>query len=158
MRIIVQKYGGTSVGDPDRIRNVAQRLVQTQSEGCRVVAVISAMAGATDDLIKLAREVAPQPPLRELDLLLATGEMAASALVAMAVNALGARAISLSGAQAGILTNRVHTKARIANITVSAISLVNALCSGVAISRKLALSSFVSASSELISELGSRRP
>ncbi|MEY2479502.1 MAG: aspartate kinase [Verrucomicrobiota bacterium] len=117
MRLIVQKYGGTSVGTAERIRNVAQRLVETQREGCRVVAVVSAMAGVTDDLIKLAHEVSPHPNERELDILLATGEKAASALIAMAVNALGGRAISLTGAEAGILTDRVHTKAKIANIS-----------------------------------------
>src|SRR4030081_296885 len=117
MRLIVQKYGGTSVGNPERIRNVAARLVETQREGCRVVAVISAMAGETDQLIKLAHEVSPNPTKRELDVLLATGESAACALIAMAVNTLGAKAISISGAQAGILTDRVHTKAKIANIS-----------------------------------------
>jgi aspartate kinase len=117
MRLIVQKYGGTSVGDAGRISNVARRLLETQRDGCRVVGVISAMAGVTDDLIKLAREISPQPTPRELDLLLATGEHAACALVAMAVNALGGRAVSMSGAEAGILTDRVHTKAKIANIS-----------------------------------------
>ncbi len=117
MRLIVQKYGGTSVGTPERIRHVAQRLLETQRERCRVVGVISAMAGVTDDLLKLAREVCAQPSPRELDLLLATGEQAASALVAMAINALGGRAISLNGAEAGILTDRIHTKAKIANIS-----------------------------------------
>ena len=117
MPLIVQKYGGTSVGDSAKICNVARRLLQTQRDGCRVVAVISAMAGVTDNLIKLAREVSPQPTPRELDLLLATGECAASALIAMAVNALGGRAISLTGAEAGILTDPVHTRAKIANIS-----------------------------------------
>jgi aspartate kinase len=117
MRLIVQKYGGTSVGTPERIRNVAQRLIETQHSGCRVVGVISAMAGVTDNLIKLARELSPQPTERELDVLLATGERAATALTAMAVNALGGRAISLTGAEAGILTDRNHTRARIANIS-----------------------------------------
>src|SRR4029077_6961085 len=117
MRLIVQKYGGTSVGTPGRIRKVARRIVETQQEECRVVAVISAMAGVTDNLITLAHEISPQPTKRELDILLATGENAASALVAMAVNALGAKAISLTGAEAGILTDAVHTKARIANIS-----------------------------------------
>ena len=117
MRLIVQKYGGTSVANPERIRNVAKRIIETQREDCRVVAIISAMAGVTDELIKLAQEMSPDPDKRELDVLLATGENAASALTAMAVNALGARAISLTGAEAGILTNRIHTKARIANIS-----------------------------------------
>jgi aspartate kinase len=117
MRLIVQKYGGTSVANPERIRNVAKRIIETQREDCRVVAIISAMAGVTDELIKLAHEMSPEPDKRELDVLLATGENAASALTAMAVNALGARAVSLTGAEAGILTNRIHTKARIANIS-----------------------------------------
>src|SRR3984893_2446284 len=117
MRLIVQKYGGTSVGDPERIRNVAARLIETQRNDCQVVAVISAMAGETDQLLKLASEVSPNPTKRELDVLLATGENAATALTAMSVNALGGKAISVSGAQAGILTDRVHTKARIANIS-----------------------------------------
>src|SRR5205814_1162000 len=102
---------------PERICNVARRIIETQREGCRVVAVISAMAGVTDDLIKLARAVSPHPTDRELDILLATGEHAATALTTMAVNALGGTAISLTGAQAGILTNRNHSKARIANIS-----------------------------------------
>jgi len=117
MRLIVQKYGGTSVQTPERIRNVARRLIETQQSGCRVVAVISAMAGVTDNLIKLARETSPQPAERELDALLATGEQAAIALTAMAVNALGGKAISLTGAEAGILTDRAHTRAKIANIS-----------------------------------------
>ncbi len=117
MRLIVQKYGGTSVATPERICNVARRIVETQREGYRVVAVISAMAGVTDELIKLARAVSPHPTDRELDILLATGEHAATALTTMAVNALGGTAIFLTGAQAGILTDRNHTKARIANIS-----------------------------------------
>jgi aspartate kinase len=117
MRLIVQKYGGTSVGTPERIRNVALRLVETQREGCQVIAVISAMAGVTDGLVELAHQVSPNPTARELDILLATGEHGATALTAMAVNALGGRAISLTGAQAGILTDRNHAKARIANIS-----------------------------------------
>jgi len=117
MRLVVQKYGGTSVGSAERIRNVAQRIVETQREGCRVVAVISAMAGVTDNLLKLAGEMSRDPTKRELDILLATGERAASSLVAMAINAMDAKAVSLSGAEAGILTDSVHTRARIANIS-----------------------------------------
>src|SRR5215469_16449954 len=117
MRLIVQKYGGTSVATPERILNVARRLLKTQRGGCHVVAIISAMAGVTDELIRLAYEVSPHPINREFDILLTTGEHAASALTAMAVNALGGRAISLTGAQAGILTDRNHTRARIANIS-----------------------------------------
>ena len=116
MALIVQKFGGTSVGSPERIRNVAKRLLETQREDNDVVAVISAMAGVTDNLIKLARETSPHPTEREMDVLLSTGERAATALVAMAVNALGGRAISLTGAEAGVLTDRIHTKAKIANI------------------------------------------
>src|SRR5437764_6352435 len=117
MRLIVQKYGGTSVGSPERIRNVARKILETQREGCKVVAVISAMAGVTDNLIKLAQDTASQPEEREMDVLLATGEQAAIALTAMAINALGGKAISLTGAEAGILTDRAHTRAKIANIT-----------------------------------------
>jgi aspartate kinase len=117
MRLVVQKYGGTSVGTPERIHNVAQRIIETQRQGCRVVAVVSAMAGVTDELIKLAKAVSPQPTRRELDVLLSTGERAAAAITVMAVNALGGTAISLTGAEAGILTDRNHTRARIANIS-----------------------------------------
>ena len=117
MHLIVQKYGGTSVGTPERIRKVAKRLIETQRQGCHLVAVISAMAGATDNLVKLAHQVSSHPTARELDILLSTGEHTAAALTAMAVNALGGRAISLTGAQAGILTDRNYTKARIANIS-----------------------------------------
>jgi len=117
MRLIVQKYGGTSVGSPERIRNVARKILETQEQECRVVAVISAMAGVTDNLIKMAGETSPRPDEREMDMLLATGEQAAVALVAMAVNGLGGKAISLTGAEAGILTDRAHTRAKIANIT-----------------------------------------
>src|SRR5213075_2501937 len=117
MHLIVQKYGGTSVGTPERICNVARRILETQRKGCRVVAVISSMAGVTDQLLKLAKAVSPQPTERELAILHATGEGAASALIAMAVNALGGTAVSVTGAQAGILTDGHHTKARIANIS-----------------------------------------
>src|SRR6187399_1445557 len=117
MRLVVQKYGGTSVGTPERICHVAQRILDTQRQGCRVVAVVSAMAGVTDELLRLGHAVAPHPAKRELDILLSTGEQAAAALTAMAVNSLGGTAISLTGAQAGILTDRDHTRARIANIS-----------------------------------------
>src|SRR5262252_2188265 len=117
MRLVVQKYGGTSVGTPERICHVAQRILDTQRQGCRVVAVVSAMAGVTDELLRLGNAVSPQPTKRELDILLSTGERAAAALTAMAVNRLGGTAISLTGAEAGILTDRNHTRARIANIS-----------------------------------------
>ena len=117
MALIVQKYGGTSVGSPERILNVARRVIATQEAGNRVVVVVSAMSGVTDSLIKLAREVAPSPSEREMDVLLATGEQTTIALTAMAINALGKKAVSLTGAQAGIITDGVHTKAKIANLT-----------------------------------------
>ena len=123
MALIVQKYGGTSVGNPERIRNCARRILETQRAGNQVVAVVSAMSGVTDSLIKLAREVSLErdPIEREMDVLLATGEQTTIALTAMAINALGGKAVSLTGAQAGISTDRVHTKARIVNITPDAV-------------------------------------
>ncbi len=119
MSLIVQKYGGTSVGTPERIRNVARRILETQQAGNQVVAVVSAMAGVTNNLIKLADEVTGEgfPTEREMDVLLATGEQTTIALTAMALNSMGAKAVSLTGAQAGIQTDGVHTKARISNIT-----------------------------------------
>lgn len=123
MALIVQKYGGTSVGTPERIRNCARRILETQRAGNQVVAVVSAMSGVTDGLIKLAREVSPQnePAEREMDVLLATGEQTTIALTAMAINDLGGKAVSLTGAQAGISTDTVHTRARIVNITPKAV-------------------------------------
>jgi aspartate kinase len=117
MALIVQKYGGTSVGNPERIKNVARRVLATQQAGNKVVAVVSAMSGVTDSLIKLAKEVHPEPNEREMDVLLATGEQTTIALLAMALHGLGAKAVSLTGAQAGIVTDGLHTKAKIANIT-----------------------------------------
>ena len=117
MALIVQKYGGTSVGNPERITNVAKRLLETQRAGNSVVAVVSAMSGVTDSLIKLAREVSANPTEREMDVLLSTGEQTTMALTAMAIESMGGKAVSLTGAQAGIVTNGVHTKAKISNIT-----------------------------------------
>jgi len=117
MALIVQKYGGTSVGNPERIKNVARRVLETQQAGNQVVAVVSAMSGVTDSLIKLAKEVHTEPSEREMDVLLATGEQTTIALLAMAIHALGGKAASLTGAQAGIVTDGIHTKAKIANIT-----------------------------------------
>jgi aspartate kinase len=117
MALIVQKYGGTSVGNPERIRNVARRIMETQRAGNQVVAVVSAMSGVTDSLLKLANAVSENPTEREMDVLLSTGEQQTIALTAMAINSLGGDACSLTGAQAGIETDGVHTKARIANIT-----------------------------------------
>lgn len=116
MPLIVQKYGGTSVGNPERILNVARRVLATQQAGNSVVVVVSAMSGVTDGLIKLAKEVSSSPAEREMDVLLATGEQTTIALTAMAINTLGGKAVSLTGAQAGIITSGVHTKAKIANI------------------------------------------
>ncbi|MFA7234944.1 MAG: aspartate kinase [Terrimicrobiaceae bacterium] len=117
MPTVVQKYGGTSVGNPERILNVARRVVATQQAGNSVVVVVSAMSGVTDGLIKLARQVSDRPTDREMDVLLSTGEQTTIALTTMAIHSLGARAISLTGAQAGIITDGIHTKAKIANIT-----------------------------------------
>jgi aspartate kinase len=117
MALVVQKYGGTSVANPDRIKNVAQRVADYRAQGNRVVVVVSAMSGVTDGLLNLAKQITPMPPERELDVLLATGEQTTIALAAMALNALGVPAVSLTGAQAGIVTDGVHTKAKITNIT-----------------------------------------
>jgi aspartate kinase len=117
MALIVQKYGGTSVGNPERIKNVARRVAEYRRRGDQVVVVVSAMSGVTDGLIKLAKEIMPLPPEREMDMLLATGEQQTIALTAMALHAQGVPAASLTGAQAGIVTDGVHTKAKIQNIT-----------------------------------------
>ena len=119
MSLIVQKYGGTSVGTPERIANVARRILTSKEAGNKVVAVVSAMSGVTNDLIKLANEVTgdAEPTEREMDVLLSTGEQTTIALTAMALNAMGAKAVSLTGAQAGIKTDGVHTRARISNIS-----------------------------------------
>lgn len=117
MALIVQKYGGTSVGNPERIKNVARRVAEYTRRGDQVVVVVSAMSGVTDNLIKLAKEIMPLPSEREMDVLLATGEQTTIALAAIALHSLGIRAISLTGAQAGIVTDGVHTKAKIQNIT-----------------------------------------
>ena len=117
MSLIVQKYGGTSVGNPDRIKNVAARVAKYRARGDQVVVVVSAMSGVTDNLIKLAKKIMPLPNEREMDVLLATGEQQTIALTAMALHALNVPAVSLTGPQAGIVTDVVHTKARIHNIT-----------------------------------------
>src|SRR5580765_5656041 len=117
MSIIVQKYGGSSVGNTERIKNVAARVARYRAQGDGVVVVVSAMSGVTDGLIKLAKEIMPLPSEREMDMLLATGEQTTIALTAMALHDIGVEAISLTGAQAGILTDGVHTKAKIQDIT-----------------------------------------
>jgi aspartate kinase len=111
--IIVQKFGGTSVGSTQKIKNVAQRVIQAKKKGNNVVVVISAMGHTTDELVSLAKKINPNPPLREYDALLATGEQISSALLAMAIEAQGYKAISLTGKQAGIVTEDIHSKARI---------------------------------------------
>lgn len=116
MAIIVQKYGGTSVGNAERIRAVARRIVDTTERGNQVVAVVSAMGDSTDDLIELARSLTDTPDPRELDLLMSTGEIVSSTMLAMALKHMGHDAISLSGAQAGIKTDGSHSSARITSI------------------------------------------
>src|SRR3982751_149111 len=117
MSLIVQKFGGTSVGNPERIKNVAGRVAKYRAQGDHVVVVVSAMSGVTDSLIRLAKEIMPLPSEREMDMLLATGEQTTIALTAIALHALDVQAVSLTGAQAGIVTDGVHTKAKIQNIT-----------------------------------------
>jgi len=117
MAFLVQKYGGTSVGNPERISAVAARVAEHVRAGDKIVVVVSAMSGVTDNLIKLARAVAPEPDVREMDMLLATGEQQTIALTAMALHGLGIKAVSLTGAMAGIVTDKLHTKAKIANIS-----------------------------------------
>ncbi len=115
--LIVQKYGGTSVGSPERIRNVARRVCRTRQEGHEVVVVLSAMSGETDKLINLAAQVSDNPDPREMDMLISTGERVTIALLAMAIHSLGHKAQSFTGRQAGIISDNVHTKARIEKIT-----------------------------------------
>src|SRR5262249_38169396 len=117
MALIVQKYGGTSVGNTERIKNVAQRVAKSRARGDQIVVVVSAMSGVTDGLIKLAKELMPLPNEREMDVLLATGEQTTIALTAIALHSIAIPAVSLTGAQAGIVTDGVHTKAKIQNIS-----------------------------------------
>jgi aspartate kinase len=116
MALIVQKYGGSSVADAEKIRNVARR-VADGAPGHQIVVVVSAMGKTTDGLVGLARQVTPSPDTRELDMLLATGEQVTIALLAMALHELGFKARSLTGAQAGLRTDRAHTQAHITQIT-----------------------------------------
>ena len=119
--LIVQKYGGTSVGNPERIKNVARRVCRAKEEGHDVVVVLSAMSGETDKLIALAAQITDSPDPREMDMLVSTGERVTIALLAMAIHALGHKAQSFTGRQAGILSDSVHTKARIEKITANRI-------------------------------------
>jgi aspartate kinase len=113
---VVMKFGGTSVADPDKVKQVAQRLVAARERGARVVAVLSAMGSTTDDLLDLARQVSKRPDPRELDMLISVGERISCALAAMAIHDLGHEAISLTGSQAGIVTDTVHGKAKIVEV------------------------------------------
>ncbi|EES72213.1 aspartate kinase, monofunctional class [Paenibacillus sp. oral taxon 786 str. D14] len=116
MALYVMKFGGSSVGDTERIQRVARRVVDKQQEGHQVMVVVSAMGDTTDDLIDQAKLINPDPPLREMDMLLTTGEQISIALMAMAIDALGAKAVSYTGWQAGFRTEAEHGKARITDI------------------------------------------
>jgi aspartate kinase len=116
MALIVQKYGGSSVADAEKIKSVAQRIARTKDKGNEVVVVVSAMGDTTDELIQLAYHVSEKPDSRELDVLLSTGEVVASTLLAMALHGMGYPAISLTGAQAGIRTDAAYSRARILNV------------------------------------------
>ena len=116
MGLVVQKYGGTSVGSAERIKAVARRVLRTKDEGNMVVVVVSAMGDTTDDLIDLARAVSDNPDEREMDLLLSTGEMISCTLLAMALRSLGQEAVSLTGGQAGIKTDGIYSRARIVEV------------------------------------------
>ena len=127
MALIVQKFGGSSVADIDRIRNVANRVAEYRHRGDQVVVVVSAMRGVTDNLIDMAKSLMPVPSEREMDMLLATGEQTTIALLAIALQSMDIPAASLTGAQAGIVTNGVHSKAKIRNITPNKIhAMLNA--------------------------------
>jgi aspartate kinase len=117
MGIVVHKYGGTSVGNTDKIKNVARRVVRYKEEGHQVVTVVSAVGHTTDELVAMARQITDNPPEREMDMLLSTGEQISISLLAMAIKALGHDVISLTGAQVGIRTNKVHTKAKIMEVS-----------------------------------------
>jgi len=117
MPIIVQKFGGTSVADSKKILAAARKAIRARNEGNQVVTVVSAMGHTTDELIGLAKQITDQPPLREMDMLLSTGEQVSVALMAMAIHAQGHQAISMTGGQMGIMTDGTHTKARIRKIS-----------------------------------------
>ncbi|MGW0037441.1 aspartate kinase [Gordonia sp. NPDC003376] len=117
MALVVQKYGGSSVASAERIRRVAERIVETKKQGNDVVVVVSAMGDTTDELLDLAQQVNPAPPAREMDMLLTSGERISNALVAMAISSLGAQAQSFTGSQAGVITTSSHGKAKIIDVT-----------------------------------------
>ncbi len=128
MALLVQKFGGTSVADSDKILAAARRAIQAHSSGNQVLVVVSARGHTTDELIALAKEITENPPAREMDMLLATGEQVSVALMAMAIESLGVPAISFTGAQIGLVTDSFHTKARIRNISTA--RMVQALDEG----------------------------
>ncbi|MFD6859807.1 aspartate kinase [Rhodococcus sp. NPDC060090] len=117
MALVVQKYGGSSVATAERIRRVAERIVETKKAGNDVVVVVSAMGDTTDELLDLAQQVCPAPPAREMDMLLTSGERISNALVAMAIHSFGAEARSFTGSQAGVITTGSHGKAKIIDVT-----------------------------------------
>ncbi|WP_433609434.1 aspartate kinase [Prescottella agglutinans] len=117
MALVVQKYGGSSVASAERIRRVAERIVETKKAGNDVVVVVSAMGDTTDELLDLAQQVCPVPPAREMDMLLTSGERISNALVAMAIHSLGAEARSFTGSQAGVITTGSHGNAKIIDVT-----------------------------------------
>jgi aspartate kinase len=120
--LVVMKFGGSSVADPGKIKDVARRLVHARDEGRRVIGVLSAMGDTTDELIRLAHEISPRPHPREYDMLISVGERISNSLCAMAVHDLGHEAISLTGSQAGIVTDTVHGKAKIAEVRATRIN------------------------------------
>ena len=122
MALVVQKYGGSSVADAEGIKRVAKRIVATKAAGNQVVVVVSAMGDTTDELFDLANQVTPAPPGRELDMLLTSGERISMALLAMAIATLGMEARSFTGSQAGVITDDVHGRARIIDVTPGRIS------------------------------------
>jgi len=122
--LIVQKFGGSSVADPERIRKVAERVVRTKKSGHQLVVVVSALGDTTDELLHLAAKVSKNPPERELDMLMATGEQVSAALLAMAIKTLGVKAMSFTGPQVGIITDRSHTQARIQEVSAQKIKEV----------------------------------
>ena len=117
MALVVQKYGGSSVATAERIKRVAERIVDARKAGDDVVVVVSAMGDTTDELMDLANQVSPLPPGRELDMLLTAGERISMSLLAMAISSLGYQARSFTGSQAGVITDAVHGRARIIDVT-----------------------------------------
>ena len=121
MALVVQKFGGTSMGSIERIRHVARRVLEERARGNDVVVVVSAMAGETDRLIDLVKQVTPEPNERDMDFVVSTGEQVSAGLLSITLNSMGHPAISLTGWQAGIKTDKAHTKARILDIDVERI-------------------------------------